>query len=185
MVLRVTNLNTWIHKDFMRDFYYKGIESLSKVYLKLVKQTTVEIIIKPLTPSPTAIDSDCSSYLDELFEDDEQNEEVIKEKEANLRYQTVQLEVDKLGKILLENKYQIKESNSQFWRNHERLLPKLFKLATILLNIQSSSAFVERFFSICGIICKKRASNMKNKLIIMRSMMKANFHLLNELNEQC
>ena len=105
MVLRVTNLNTWIHKDFMRDFYYKGIESLSKVYLKLVKQTTVEIIIKPLTPSPTAIDSDCSSYLDELFEDDEQNEEVIKEKEANLRYQTVQLEVDKLGKILLENKY--------------------------------------------------------------------------------
>jgi len=106
MVLRVTNLNTWIHKDFMRDFYYKGIESLSKVYLKLVKQTTVEIIIKPLTP-------------------------------------------------------------------------------TILLNIQSSSAFVERFFSICGIICKKRASNMKNKLIIMRSMMKANFHLLNEFNEQC
>ena len=94
-------------------------------------------------------------------------------------------EIDKLRKILLENKYQIKESNTQFWRNHERLLPELYKLATILLNIQSSSAFVERFFSICGIICKKRASNMKNELIIMRSMMKANFHLLNELNEQC
>jgi hypothetical protein len=45
------------------------------------------------------------------------DEEFIKEKEANLRYQTVQLEEDKLGEILLENKYKIKESNSQFWRN--------------------------------------------------------------------
>ena len=53
-------------------------------------------------------------YVDELFEDDEQNEELIKEKEANLRYQIVQLEIDKLRKILLENKYQIKESNTQF-----------------------------------------------------------------------
>ena len=87
----------------------------------------------------------------------EQNEELIKEKEANLRYQTVQLEVDKLGKILLENKYQIKESNSQFWINHERLLPEFYKLATILLNIQSSSAFVERYLSICGIICLEYA----------------------------
>ena len=42
MVLRVTNLNTWVHKDFMRDFFNKGFESLSKVYLKLVKQPTVE-----------------------------------------------------------------------------------------------------------------------------------------------
>ncbi len=73
-----------------------------------------------------------------------------------MRYQTVQLEVDKLGKILLENKYQIKESNSQYWRNHERLLPELYILATILLNIQSSSAFGERYLSICGIICKKK-----------------------------
>ena len=165
MVLRVTNLNTWVHKDFMRDFFNKGFESLSKVYLKLVKQPTVEKINKPPTPTPAIIDSDCSSYVDELFEDDEQNKELIKEKEANLRYQIVQLEIDKLRKILLENKYQIKESNTQFWRNHERLLPELYKLATILLNIQSSSAFVERFFSICGIICKKRASNMKNELI--------------------
>ncbi len=74
-----------------------------------------------------------------------------------MRYQTVQFEVDKLGKILLENKYQIKESNSQFWVNNERLLPEFYKLATILHNIQSSWAFVERYLSICGIICLEYA----------------------------
>ena len=61
----------------MRDFYYIGVESLSKVYLKLVKQPTVEIINKPPTPSTSAIDSDCSSYLDELFEDDELKKLVV------------------------------------------------------------------------------------------------------------
>ena len=40
--------------------------------MKLVKQPTVEKINKAPTPTPSIINSDCSSYLDELFEDDEQ-----------------------------------------------------------------------------------------------------------------
>jgi hypothetical protein len=41
-------------------------------------------------------------------------------------------------------------SVKEFWIKHEDELPNLFKLAIILLNIQSSSSSVERFFSICG-----------------------------------
>jgi hypothetical protein len=95
----------------------------------------------------------------------------------------VRKEVEKLLEILVENNYNIKVINSEFWRKHERLLPQVYKLAIILCNIQSSSAFIERFFSICGVVCKKRAANMNNKLIIMRSVMKTNIHILENLNQ--
>ena len=62
-------------------------------------------------------------------------------------------------------------------------MPNLFKLTVILLNIKSSSAFIERYFSISGIICDKRRLSMKDDLIIMRSMMKTNMKILTELNE--
>jgi hypothetical protein len=70
-----------------------------------------------------------------------------------------------------------------FWKAHRVHLPHLFKLAIILLNIKSSSAFIERYFSISGIVCDKRRLNMKDDLIIMRSMMKTNMKILSELNE--
>jgi hypothetical protein len=54
----------------MRNVYNKGLESLIKVYLKLVKQSSVEITNMP--PSPSVIDSE--GYLYQLFEYDEQND---------------------------------------------------------------------------------------------------------------
>ena len=185
MILRVSSLNAWIDKDFIKEFFNKGCESLNKVYMKLVKPSKIEIKNKrPRAPSTLSdIDSN-SSFLDDLFEDDEQNEQFIEEREQSLRHEKVQLEMNKLRNLFLEKKYQIKETNSQFWRNNEISFTELYKLAIIILNIQSSSSFVERFFSICGVVCKKRATNMKNNLIIMRLMMKANFHLLNLLNHK-
>ena len=59
----------------------------------------------------------------------------------------------------------------------------LANLAFILLNIPSSSHFIERFFSICGVVCGKRSLSMKDDLIIDRSILKSNLHLLNELSE--
>jgi hypothetical protein len=47
-------------------------------------------------------------------------------------------------------------------------MPKIYKLALILLNIPCSSALVERFFSICGLICKNRSFNMRADLIRYR-----------------
>jgi hypothetical protein len=185
MILRVSSLNAWIDKNFIKEFYNKGCESLIKVYMKLVKPPKTEIKnIRQKEPSTSSDINSNSSFLDDLFEDDEQNEQLIEESHQSLRYEKVQLEINKLRNLFLEKKYQITETNSQFWRNNERSFPELYKLAIIILNIQSSSSFVERFFSICGVVCKKRATNMKNKLIIMRSMMKANFHLLNILNNK-
>ncbi len=53
----------------------------------------------------------------------------------------------------------------------------------ILLNIPASSSFIERFFSISGIVCDVRRASMNDDLIEMRSMMKANMTVLEQLNK--
>jgi hypothetical protein len=74
-----------------------------------------------------------------------------------------------------------KFTSHQFWLKHEIKLPYLSNLAMILLNIPCSSAFIERFFSICGVVCDKRRLNSDDQLIIDRSFLKVNIKLLNEL----
>ena len=63
-------------------------------------------------------------------------------------------------------------------------IPNLYELAIILLNVQLSSAFIERFFSVCGVVCTRRATNMKPDLIVKRSFLKSNMHILAHLNNQ-
>jgi hypothetical protein len=62
--------------------------------------------------------------------------------------------------------------------------PSLYEIAIILLIIQSSQAFIERFFNICGVVCTKRATNMKVDLIIRRSMLKSNIDISDRLNNK-
>ena len=73
-------------------------------------------------------------------------------------------------------------STKRFWLRYKSALPNLFKLALKLLNIQASTAFIERFFSICGIICSDKNSNINDKTIVMRSILKANIDTFNELS---
>jgi hypothetical protein len=74
-------------------------------------------------------------------------------------------------------------STSAFWHKYRAKLPNLHKLSIILLNIPASSAYVERFFSICGFVNDKRRGNMKPDLLIKRCLLAANIDILNELSE--
>ena len=75
-------------------------------------------------------------------------------------------------------------NNSEFWRKFQEKMPTLYSLALILENIPSTSAQIERFFSITGIICDKKRLRMTHEMIIMRSMLKANISVLEELNNK-
>jgi len=83
--------------------------------------------------------------------------------------------LNKIQNIDLKN-----TNNKTFWLNNKKELPNLFKLALLLLNIPSSSAYVERFFSICGIVNRKRAGNMADETLITRAFIKSNINLLNQ-----
>ena len=74
-------------------------------------------------------------------------------------------------------------SSADFWIGHMKTMPKLYDLSLVILNIPASSAMLERFFSITGIICDKRRMNMTSDFIIKRCMLKGNMSLLSDLSE--
>jgi hypothetical protein len=59
-----------------------------------------------------------------------------------------------------------------------RDLPLMSSLAKIILCIPASSSFIERFYSICGVVCSKRNGNMTGELVGERAFLKANMKLV-------
>ncbi|RNA27099.1 hypothetical protein BpHYR1_038792, partial [Brachionus plicatilis] len=95
-------------------------------------------------------------------------------------------EIANFSKLLKKENFKIIpaiESTKEFWINHSKSYPKLFKLAQILLNINSSSSCIERFFSICGFTSQKNRQNINDDLFEMRCIFKANFEILKDLNQ--
>jgi hypothetical protein len=97
---------------------------------------------------------------------------------------------DKIQAFLAEcelnkrNRNDVRKSNNDFRLENKAMMPFLFKTAIILLNIPSSSAFIERFFSICGVVCECRRESQSDNMIICRSKLKANIEILKRLSEQ-
>jgi hypothetical protein len=97
--------------------------------------------------------------------------------------QAIKNEIDEYWAILTESQ-SIRENNVEtklFWQQNKNRFPYLSEAAMQLLNIPASSAFIERFFSLCGAICKSRCGNMTAQTIINRCMLKANMELLNNM----
>jgi hypothetical protein len=79
------------------------------------------------------------------------------------------------------NKPTEKFSTADFWRKYKTEYPNLTTLAYKLLNVPASSANIERFFSIAGVVSKPRTGNMKNDLLIQRSLLKVNLQILDSI----
>ena len=65
-------------------------------------------------------------------------------------------------------------STKTFWMKNKTKLPHLKDLAEVLLNIPSAAAFIERYYSLFGNICKTKSGNMGKNQIMERSLLKAN-----------
>ena len=76
-----------------------------------------------------------------------------------------------------------KKNTSDIWKKYRNKLLILYQLQLVLLNIHATSSFIERFFRISGIVCDIRRLNMTEDLIIMRTLVKANMHILKDLNQ--
>lgn len=57
-------------------------------------------------------------------------------------------------------------------------MPFLSKIALKLFSIPASSAFIERFFSICGFVSSKRSMNMKPETLTEKCLLRVNVDLL-------
>ena len=96
--------------------------------------------------------------------------------------ESIRLETEKIEFInLIDSPNFDSKSTPGFWRKNKEKFPMLSELALILWNIPSSAAFIERFYSLSGNVCKTRAGNMTPKTISQRSFLKANTKILRKL----
>jgi len=179
-LLDVGRIKYWNGKSFANDLKVKALNSIPQIgdeFLNIRKETVTQEV-QPST-------STASNQFNELTNDDSferyfcntdsEGENEIISKKKSLSDET------KRFKNLIEN-CKTKITTRAFWQENKLNLPLLFELTNILQNIPSSSAYVERFFSICGVVNRKRAGNMSDETLINRSFLKTNLNILLNIN---
>ncbi len=177
----------------MKNTFEDGFNNLCESYFQFFNKANREnilnladssILTQPQSANPQSAKSvfSVNDFIGDKIENPTYNEEVIKLEIQN----RIGNEITLLLKVFKDQKFLNERfTSNQFWFKHENNFPYLSKLALALLNIPSSSAFIERFFSICGVICNKRSLNIGDDLLITRSLLKANVKLLNDLSNIC
>ena len=166
--------------------FQDGLEALRTVALNLVvkselKKFDVPQENKKKKPHSVPLSKSSEGFLDALFYNDETQDPISSQAEVFLfqKNQEISKEISIFANMLSDPDFVNKtEASSVFWLRHAGQMPILSKLFILLSGISSSSAFVERLFSICGIIANKRNQNSKEDLFEMRAMLATNMELL-------
>jgi hypothetical protein len=164
-----------------------GLEALNDVFFSLLIAKTSGNQSSQESDKISSIGSECKNSSQAstcVYSDDpDRDEENIAFNQAPfLTRKKIELENEikefslVLEKIKLDKKQ--KYTTRQFWQKYQEKMPNLNRLALLITNMPSSSAFIERFFSVCGIIKNKQRGNMKPDLLEMRSLLKSNLNFL-------
>ena len=193
-ILRVSALNNWITRSYSTGFLKKGLEALKDVcILFLYSRKSENEKEQALLDDSDNYGSQVSNKTQDNFASmscynySQQSSEASQENEAFIfkRDKELQKEISFLTELLGDKKriqsYAAKKT-AKFWTDFKSEMPNLFELQIILLNCPATSSFIERFFSLSGIVCDIRRLNMTDDLMLMRSLMKANMGILKELN---
>ena len=183
-ILRVSGLKGWIYKSYAKSYLSKGLEALKDVCIQFLFPVFDQVQVEEETASQQSSTNSTDNFaFTRNFFAQSQSDDIYSNKESlNFRRNKEIDEEVLFFSDLLSKEDTIKKTKSttEFWLNYRKDLPYLFKLKNILLYIPVSSSFIERFFSISGIVCDIRRASMNNELIVMRSMMKANMPILQD-----
>lgn len=176
----MSNIKNWIGRDYTKNMLLDAINSIKSSYNSLMHIATIDGSTKsPHSAGSNKSDnwffsSDFDAELAKARDDTEQSQLAVSS--------AIDTEINHF-KGLLSSADFIKtvQSSHKFWTDNGVKMPKLKKLFSITQNIPASSAFIERFFSICGCVCTVRRGRMTSGLIRCRSLLKTNIKLLNEM----
>ena len=184
--LDVASIQTWCNKSFASSVIFKARKHLVDVVEEMLfareesvvasrEESVVASNSSPLT-STNVDDNLFANYFD--LSDSDSDIPLIKSNKIN----KIKEETERYHTITTQNPIKYKNA-TEFWCHHSKEMPLIKELSFILLNIPSSSAFIERFFSVCGIVNRQRAGNMSDSTLINRSFLKTNSNLLEIINE--
>ena len=176
--MKIKGLKHWINKPYSKEYLTKGLQALKSVAIEfLFKNFENEQSNEENTGSknPSQISTTAwSSNFGGFFGPDEADDTPNIESLQFSRDKALDEEIEFFSKLLADrNVIKNTMSTSKFWEHHRNKMPKLHDLQIILLNIPSSSAFIERYFSISGIVCDVRRLNMTEQMVIIRFYIKA------------
>jgi hypothetical protein len=179
---------TWIRKDYAKDFLALGKKNIMNVcysYLRNSEEKKSQSQLQSQSNSPEDVLDTSNEDLLLLLDDASDNENIdftfsaVLEKEKDIFLSLIN------STEFIKPETNKKMTTIEFWLSQVQtknpILKNLFECALILRNIPASSAFVERFFSICGIVHRKRAGNMNDKTLVNRSFLKSNLKIFDSL----
>lgn len=178
-LLNVSKLNIWYkRKDCL---YIRRSASLNLLKIREIFDKTKEDTQHNNNTQDNSNNSDSDDSLAAFLKDDNYQENIELDSEVKLTH----IDNEKIEFFnLIEEKNLQTSSTKIFWMKNKIVLPYLKALAENLLNIPSSAAYIERYYSLCGNVCKTKCGNMGKNQIITRSLLKANMKILNDLNKK-
>lgn len=165
-------------KEYALGVIEQGLESLRMSCMTLIFHDQYAALETPFSAKSDASDNGFFNFLDAKEENSfNPTDAILVRLESQLRE-----EISKF-RSMITNIALIKTVNStrRFWNSYGVEMPILRKLFQICLSIPSSSSFIERFFSICGLVCNQRNGRSDVELIRCRSLMRANVKILQEM----
>ncbi len=184
--MKVSFLRFWINESYALGYFEKCLASLEKTAETFGLFETVEAENRVPSPSPISAKKEkrASSFT---FNFKAKKQEEVYEQRERITNQTrikFKNELRTFKETLETHGLVYKHSTRFFWNENALKLPMLHKLAQIILNINSSSASIERFFSLCGFVCDPRRARMDDDLVIIRCLLKANIQLISQLKNE-
>ena len=170
------NFRKFIVIQLKHKFHFELEQSCYYHAAPLLKVSTLQYWLgKPYTDGYLTKGLEGLPFFSNTFKDDKEVRNIELDLEIFMR--DVEKEVRVLSVFIRENNYaNLKKviSTKQFWLSNANKYPILFQLAVIMLNINSSSACLERYFSICGFNSRKDSGNTHDDLFISRCMLRTN-----------
>ena len=186
----MTNLKHFLTNDYSEKTVDISLKNIYSVYIQFFPEYDTQKNQDKITSSAKTANPEKSSFPKNFFgvTSTQFAAQTSSPKPSFVKKASVKHELDKEINFLIKtvgNSANIETvmSSADFWIGHMKTMPKLYDLSLVILNIPASSAMLERFFSITGIICDKRRMNMTSDLIIKRCMLKGNMSLLSDLSE--
>lgn len=195
--LNPTKIFTWHNRSFCKNLADEAYNAVNDAALIVFKNEKIKLSEKN-NKKDLVVGSQAEKEIEDFFDEFSKSvslQDIAGEASNKELYDEITKEKAIYLTLIKETKI-----TRDFWVLNRKKIPNLaslalryifkcFKITKIyslvnlrLSNIPASSAFIERFFSICGVICTQRNTNMAPDLLRIRSLLKANFQLLKEIS---
>ena len=142
---------------------------------------------KPVIPNNNTVEPQLNPELeenksdDDYFSDSDEDKNHAQEIIEFMQINQIEKEIESFCELVKSDDFiKSRTSANSFWLKSQDHYPHLSKLFLKTM-INSSSAIIERFFSICGVINTQRNQNMEFELFEILTMLSSNFKVLEQI----